>query len=513
MPYYVAKTHESVCICCGKTFAMSNRNKISVCDECKDHGAICPVCGEPMPYGKKVCSYSCNGRNNMTNSNPMDNPESRKKISEKIHAHFDPIWGELRKQRAEERAEWEKHADEREAARLAKWRATRAKSGIPTGMARPEVKVRIMETAAKKGGMGLANPDAKRKARETSIARYGIPNPVKAPEVRKKISEKVKVFRNDPVVKAKAISTLQERYGISNGYLVGAESREPNFNSAAEKEIADFIESLGVTVVRHCHSLLGNREIDIYCPDYAIAIEYNGMYWHSQSVKQDKLYHYEKTKRCEERGVRLIHIYEWEWRDPVKQNILKSLLTVTFGKAKELVYARSCEIRDVPVKEYRKFCEENHLQGYRHATIIYGLYYRGELKQLMSFATPQKRGAKETFQWEIVRGCPGSNNVVVGGVSRLWKHFLREQNPESVMSYCDLNKFDGKSYLEIGMHLYRETPANVWYVENNTGKVQQWLFRNKEKREKLLATSFVVYGAGNLTFVWRKNENKIDTKG
>lgn len=504
MPYYSAKTHKSVCICCGKEFDLSNRNKLSLCADCKDHGAICPICGKSMPYGKKFCSYSCNSKHNISIKNPMDNPESRKKIGETLRANFGEIWEENARKRTAERQEWLSHADERKAAGVAKWKETRAKNCKPVGMAHPEAKKRIMATAAKNGGMGLANPSAKAKARKTSLERYGYENPVLSPQVRETISQKVKIFRNDPEIKAKAINTLQERYGVSNAYHVGMESREPIFKSVREQEIADFIESLGVKLIRHNHSVLGDRELDIYCPEHNLAIEYNGVYWHSGECGITKKYHYDKTTRCAEKGIRLIHVWEWEWLDDIKREIIKSVIAIALGKVHDRIYARNCEVRPVSTSDYRAFCNLHHLQGYRHASLIYGLYYQGNLVQLMSFNAPQKRNARENFQWEIVRGCPGSNNIVVGGVEKLWKHFLREQNPISVMSYCDMNKFDGKSYLAIGMQLYKIEPANVYYVEHNTGKVMQWLYRNKERREEQLRTHFTVYGAGNMTFVWRK---------
>lgn len=499
------KTHLAVCTECGKEFKQKNNSTLAVCPECRVNHHPCPICGKPVPYGRKFCSYSCNSKHNIANFNPMSSQENRDKLSASLNAHFGEQWAVNKQKREEEHREWKKGEFERRSI-AQKQAVQRMKArGVLMGLADPEVKKKAMETAEKNGGMGLSNPKARERARKTCLECYGVENPVKTPEVRKKISEKAKVFRNNPDIKEKAIHTLQERYGVSNAFLVGAESRPAKYTSAAEDEIAEYISSLGVRVQRHNYSLLNRKsEIDIYCPDYNVAIEFNGMYWHSTEVQKDKYYHSNKTRQCAEKGVRLIHIYEWEWSNPVKQQILKSFLKVVFQKIENPIYARQCEIREVSTKDYRAFCELNHLQGYRAAKVVYGLYYQDTLVQLMSFSPPQKRNAKETFQWEIVRGCPGSNNVVVGGVSKLWKHFLKVHQPESVMSYCDTNKFDGHSYLDIGMTLYKDDPLNVWYVDIHTGKVQQWLFRDKEKREALLANSFIVYGAGNKTFVWRR---------
>lgn len=290
--------------------------------------------------------------------------------------------------------------------------------------------------------------------------------------------------------------TCMAKYGVSNTWAL---AKSVN-HSSGEEEVKKFISSLGFEVFTD-KKLISPYELDIYIPEKNFAIEYNGTFWHDSEHK-DKLYHYRKTNLCKQKGVRLFHIYEWEWRSPVKQEIIKSVLRILLNKTESRIYARNCEIKKVNQKDYREFCINNHLQGYRSASLVYGLYYQGELKQLMSFNKPQERGAKKNYQWEIVRGCPGSNNIVVGGVSKLWKHFIRENNPDSVMSYCDANKFDGGSYLEIGMHLVSVQKSNTWYIDKESGKITQWLYRNKDKREAQLKNSYKVYGAGNLLFAW-----------
>ena len=50
------------------------------------------------------------------------------------------------------------------------------------------------------------------------------------------------------------------------------------------------------------------------------------------------------------------------------------------------IYARKCTIKQISNGEAKPFNEENHLQGHRNAQITYGLFYKGELVQLMSFS-------------------------------------------------------------------------------------------------------------------------------
>ena len=270
--------------------------------------------------------------------------------------------------------------------------------------------------------------------------------------------------------------------------------------SRAEKEITEFVNCLGVETIHDRCNILPHLELDIYCPEQKVAIEYNGIYWHSDLVLKSRLYHYKKSKACEEKGIRLIHVYEDEWQDPVKREIIKSLIKISLGKVESRIYARECEIREISNKEAKPFNDANHIQGHRNAKITYGLFYKDELVQLMSFSWNSRYQA-----WEIIRGCPGSNNIVIGGVSKLFKHFIREHNPNRIFSYCDYNKFNGVGYEAIGMKYIGETKYNKWYVIN--GK----RYERNPKKYKLYKDNAdcIIWGAGSKKYLWeREPEDK-----
>lgn len=100
--------------------------------------------------------------------------------------------------------------------------------------------------------------------------------------------------------------------------------------SSGEDELFDYIKSLNpnLTIKRHTKSIIKPQEIDIYIPELKLAIEFNGVYWHSTKHILEKNYHLNKTKACEEKGIWLIHIWEWDWiknKDKVKL-FLKDLI-------------------------------------------------------------------------------------------------------------------------------------------------------------------------------------------
>jgi hypothetical protein len=271
--------------------------------------------------------------------------------------------------------------------------------------------------------------------------------------------------------------------------------------SSYEKEIKAFLKELGVAVSKNRIQLDG-LEIDLYNEEKKIGIEFNGTYWHSLSVLGDKNYHLKKSKLAESKGIRLIHIYEYEWNDPNKRPLIESLIKIAFGKVNEKIYARKCEIREVSNKEAKDFNNKNHLQGHRNAQVTYGLYYQGQLRQLMSFSkTKYNKNLKGDNEWEIIRGCPGSNNIVVGGVSRLFKHFIEQNNPDKVFSYCDFNKFDGKGYEAIGMCFVGYTGPDMKWVLKDRSVVSRQPSKHVELKKQSVDQ---IFGAGSKKYIWEK---------
>ena len=270
--------------------------------------------------------------------------------------------------------------------------------------------------------------------------------------------------------------------------------------SKIEKWLIDQIKQFySGTIIENTRDIIKPFELDIYFPDKKVGIEVNGARWHSDEFKP-KNYHLEKSKLCEQLGIRLIHIYEWELQPQYWEKI-KSLLQIALGCVSSKIYARNCEIRKISNNEAKDFNELNHLQGHRNAQITYGLFYNNNLVQLMSFSkTKYNKNLKSNNDWEIIRGCPGSNNIVIGGVDKLFKYFIKENHPDKIFSYCDFNKFDGISYEKIGMQFIGYTgPDKTWLLPNYI-PAKRNPYKYKELKNKAIA---IMWGAGSKKYEWR----------
>jgi len=280
--------------------------------------------------------------------------------------------------------------------------------------------------------------------------------------------------------------------------------------SKPEQELFDFLSGY-VTCEQSNRELLKPSEIDIFIPSLNIAIEYNGLYWHSDKIVGAN-YHLDKLNNCNNKGVRLFHLFDDEWRD--KKDIVKSRLLNLIGKTPNKIYARKCEIREVDSKTASKFLDENHIQGKLGSKVKLGLYFKNELVSLMTFGELRKnlgQTAKEG-SYELLRFCNKLNTNVVGGASKLLKHFEKTYQPKEIISYADRRWSDGNLYKQLGFVLISVSQPNYFYTKGDVREnrfkyrkselVKQGFDPNKTEKQIMEEEGFVrVYDCGTLKFV------------
>ena len=266
-----------------------------------------------------------------------------------------------------------------------------------------------------------------------------------------------------------------------------------------EDYMIEFLESCGIDkseIIHNDRKALGEqKELDLYVPKYNLAIEMNGNYWHS-SLFVDRNYHFNKSKQAAEKGIKLLHVYQYEWDDITKRKIIQDIIKHYIGIYDKKIYARECTIKEITDQETVDFLNENHMQGYRSAKIRLGLFFNNKLIEIMTFSK------NKTYGWEIIRECSRLGYIIVGGVSKLYKYFLKKYNPNSVFSYCDFNKFEGKSYEKLGMKFIGYTvPDMRWLLKN--GKV---ISRHPQNHKEIKAIAMAqIYGAGSKKYIAEYN--------
>ena len=286
--------------------------------------------------------------------------------------------------------------------------------------------------------------------------------------------------------------------------------------SGKEKELFSFIrDNYTGKIVENDRSVLNGGEIDIYLPYLKLAFEYNGVYWHNEIYKP-KDYHFNKTNICLNNQIRLIHIYEDDWK--YKKEIVKSRILNLLGESKK-IYARKCVIKEVKFKEIKKFLNDNHIQGFTQSKVNIGLYYDSKLVSLMTFGGLRSnlgQTAKEGH-WELVRFCNLKKYSVVGGASRLLKYFIRNYHPEEIISYADKSWSNGRLYENLGFKNIGQTDPNYFYVVDGIREnrynfrknilVEKGYDSNMTEHEIMLSRKiYRIYDSGSFKFKMTKED-------
>jgi phage antirepressor YoqD-like protein len=259
-----------------------------------------------------------------------------------------------------------------------------------------------------------------------------------------------------------------------------------SFKSVNEVDVANFLISNGIKVIQTYRKING-MEIDIYLPDYNIGIEYNGLYWHSEEYGKNKMYHLNKTIKCSENGVKLIHIFEDEWVN--KKNITKKkLLHILNLDSSIRIHARKCIIRPIDVKIKNIFLNDNHIQGEDRSNYYIGAFYNDELVSVMCFNSKRNMTRNVDGQWELTRFATKYN--ICGISNRLLKYFINNKQPKTVISFADRRwtiNYDNNLYTNLGFKLISITEPNYTYFNpkiERCGRLHKFNFGKKKLLSK-----------------------------
>ena len=253
--------------------------------------------------------------------------------------------------------------------------------------------------------------------------------------------------------------------------------------SREEKEVLDFVKSIySGEVIENDRSIISPYELDIYIPEKKVAIEFDGIYWHSDANEIGADYHSMKTMMCEEKSIRLLHVFENEWS--LKQEIVKDRLINILGICQDRIYARKCTVSKIGSMVANDFLEANHLQGADNSSIRYGLFYNDELVAVMTFGKPR---FSKGYDFELIRFATKIGCHIVGGASKLLNHF-RSSHSGSIVSYADRRYSDGHLYEKLGFSLVGVSKPN--YVWMKKGEILTRYQCQKHRLSSVLGDDF-----------------------
>lgn len=319
----------------------------------------------------------------------------------------------------------------------------------------------------------FASIEIQKKSKETLMSNYGVVNPMHNEEIKQKL-----------------INTCMERYNLPNGG--GTESSVlarhetlmeqgdgETYASKEEIQLKEYIETLGVTVEKKYVGGSKPFEIDVYIPELKIGFEYNGVWAHCEArLKNFKTRHKEKTDRCAEQGIRLIHIFSnhWEERNDKIKSIIKSILR----KNTHTIYARNCELKKVNKIDSNQFLSKYHLLGSinRFETGL-GLYYNNELIALVTVG----RHHRQSNEFLLNRFCVKSGYTVTGGLSKLSSH-LNSLYPE-IYTFIDKLYASPNNWIKTGWEVVHVLDPDYFYFDS-----KKRIIKSKQSLKKSKSNNF-----------------------
>jgi predicted SprT family Zn-dependent metalloprotease len=283
--------------------------------------------------------------------------------------------------------------------------------------------------------------------------------------------------------------------------------------SKGQQELADFIHSLGVNVlVEH---KIGKLAYDIFVPEANIAVEFQGIKWHS--VPGSKQRDMAKYRNAENHGVSVIAIFEDEWQLRRKQisQLVSNRLRKNFPT--HTLRASSVLIRHVPSTDANKFYEAFHYIGKCRATVSYGAFVNDIMVACCSFSRPTRQSS---HPWELVRMSSNSDYRVHGIWSKILHHFINDFHPTSIVSFSDNRVFVGRVYDKLGFKHDGNVPQSYYWAKggkrfNKSGLRKHGLERNSQVTETQLREfqGFnKIWDLGKKRWVWRSQLQEITTK-
>ena len=256
--------------------------------------------------------------------------------------------------------------------------------------------------------------------------------------------------------------------------------------SEFEINIKNYLEKFNIKPETRTKKIINPFEIDIHCQEKKIAVECNGIYWHSELQGKDKNYHLNKTKLCNSRGIKLIHIFENEFL--YKEKIVKARLKNIFGFNNYRIFARKCKVKEINSQLKDKFLNKYHIQGSDKSSIKLGLFYKSRLVAVMTFCKNRKALGKSHVEgeWELSRFATVQNFSITGGAGKLLKYFERNFKPKKITSYADKRWSEGNLYEKLGFDKIRESKPNYWYFKGYKRELtHRFTFRKSELSKKL----------------------------
>ena len=248
------------------------------------------------------------------------------------------------------------------------------------------------------------------------------------------------------------ISKYAEIYGCHDMFL-------PSRNSKLEYLVKTILDNNGIKYIQQSYRIIPPYELDFYLPDFNIAIELNGNYWHSESKGKTSKYHYNKWKKCKVAGFDLYQYFEDEVLESLP--VIESKIKYLTKKISKSIGARNLLLKDITFLEEKTFLSKYHIQQYtKSRSAAIGAFLNDDLIGVMSWC-------KRENTIEIIRYATKFDAVYPGLFSKMLSKLLVDTNFHGkVISFSDNRHSNGNVYKTTGFTKVTEIPPAYFYTRD-----------------------------------------------
>lgn len=393
------------------------------------------------------------------------------------------------------------------------------KYGVKYHQQNPKQKEKIKDALINNhGGIGFASNTIANKIKHTNLRRYGHENVMSNKDIQQKHKTSMKTiygvhniselgndawnhfkntFNENTFELTMSLKEMERYYGVRY-YTISKFLQQFGYTfstiSSYEQELRNLLPN---EFIFNDRTILNGKELDFYSENRKLAIEFNGILFHSEKYGKDENYHNNKTNECINKDIRLIHIFEYEWLD--KKDIIISMLNSKldiFDKQ----YDDLLVIKNIDTLTTDSFLEENHLQGADESTIKLGLFYNDEIVSIMTFGLSKY----DNYQYTLHRYCTKKHTQVIDGILRLFNHFISHNQPISIVANAD-RRYSGRSYEKLGFIKSHISSPKGWlfgkHIDGLVSEIDSLEGAYNEKTNE----SNRIWDCGEDIFVWRKD--------
>ena len=236
-----------------------------------------------------------------------------------------------------------------------------------------------------------------------------------------------------------------------------------------------------------------------------------------QNISLPNNYFQDFSDKINTQNQRIIHLWEDVYLSKI--SLVNSRILTMLGSFTRL-HARHCFIERIDKLTADKFLEINHLQGSVKAKFKYGLFLKSQYVERFfgsvvcgdtgnGIQSPQPKliavatfsGARTmkigeragTRSFELIRFATLQNYVVVGGMDKLLKVFIKEHQPDDIMSYADRDWSDGRSYHKLGFTKMENSLPQSFFINLKTLERSPINLLSEDEHLKIFNTGSIKY--------------------